>query len=122
MVKNYPHIFEPIQIGRMTVRNRINMSAMTTLYAGSDGEVTDQLVQYYAARARGGAGMVTIEGAYINDTGLQIPCSINVSNDKYVPGLSRIANAIKDNGACAVLQLIHSGVICSGGKHSPLRS
>lgn len=110
MVKNYPHIFEPIQIGRMTVRNRINMSAMTTLYAGSDGEVTDQLVQYYAARARGGAGMVTIEGAYINDTGLQIPCSINVSNDKYVPGLSRIANAIKDNGACAVLQLIHSGV------------
>ncbi|MBQ6622202.1 MAG: FAD-dependent oxidoreductase [Mogibacterium sp.] len=110
MVKQFPHIFEPIQIGKLRVRNRINMSAMTTLYAGSDGEVTDQLVQYYGARARGGAGMVTVEGAYINDSGLQIPCSINISNDKYVPGLSRIANAIKDNGAAAVLQLIHSGV------------
>ena len=36
MVKQFPHIFEPIQIGKLRVRNRINMSAMTTLYAGSD--------------------------------------------------------------------------------------
>lgn len=110
MSDNYSKILQPITIGNLTVRNRINMAPMTTLYAGSDGEVTDQLMQYYAARARGGAGMVTIEGAYVNDTGLQIPCSINVSNDKYIPGLSRIANAIKDNGAKAVLQLIHAGI------------
>ena len=110
MSTNYPNVLKPIKIGSMTVKNRINMAPMTTLFAGSDGEVTDQLMQYYAARARGGAGMVTIEGAYINETGLQIPCSINVSDDKFVPGLSRIANAIKDNGSCAVLQLIHSGV------------
>ena len=63
MVKNYPNIFTPLQIGSLKVHNRINMSAMTTLYAGSDGEVTNQLVQYYGARARGGAGMVTVEGA-----------------------------------------------------------
>ncbi len=110
MSNSYNHVLSPIQIGKMHVRNRITMAPMTTLYAGSDGEATYQLVQYYAARARGGAGMVTVEGAYINDTGLQIPCSINVSDDKYIPGLSRIANAIKDNGAKAVLQLIHSGV------------
>ena len=110
MKQKYEKIFTPIQIGQLTVRNRINMAPMTTLYAGSDGEVTDQLVQYYAARARGGTGMITIEGAYINATGLQIPCSINVSDDKFIPGLSRIATAIKDNGATAVLQLIHSGV------------
>lgn len=110
MVKGYSKIFEPISIGNLTIRNRINMAPMTTLYAGSNGEVTDQLMQYYAARARGGAGMITVEGAYINDSGLQIPCSINVSDDKFIPGLSRIATAIKDNGAAAVLQLIHSGV------------
>lgn len=110
MSNNYSRILQPITIGSLRVRNRINMAPMTTLYAGSNGEVTDQLMQYYAARARGGVGMITIEGAYINDTGLQIPCSINVSNDKYIPGLSRVANAIKDNGATAVLQLIHSGI------------
>ncbi len=110
MNNSYSKILEPIKIGNLTIRNRINMAPMTTLYAGSDGQVTDQLMQYYAARARGGTGMITIEGAYINDTGLQIPCSINVSNDKYIPGLSRIANAIKDNGSVAVLQLIHAGI------------
>lgn len=110
MSMTYSKILEPIQIGKVRVRNRINMAPMTTLYAGSDGEVTDQLMQYYAARARGGAGMVTVEGAYVNDNGLQIPCSINVSNDRYIPGLSRIANAIKDNGSVAVLQLIHAGI------------
>ena len=110
MSMTYSKILEPIQIGRLRVRNRINMAPMTTLYAGSDGEVTDQLMQYYAARARGGTGMVTVEGAYVNDNGLQIPCSINVSDDRYIPGLSRIANAIKDNGAAAVLQLIHAGI------------
>ncbi|MBP1924308.1 2,4-dienoyl-CoA reductase-like NADH-dependent reductase (Old Yellow Enzyme family)/thioredoxin reductase [Sedimentibacter acidaminivorans] len=106
----YSKVLEPIKIGNLTVRNRINMAPMTTLYAGSDGQVTDQLMQYYAARARGGTGMITIEGAYVNENGLQIPCSINVSNDKYIPGLSRIANAIKDNGSVAVLQLIHAGI------------
>jgi len=109
-MQNFSKIFEPITIGTMSVKNRINMAPMTTLYAGSDGEVTDQLMEYYCARARGGTGMITVEGAYINETGLQIPCSINVSNDKFIPGLSRIATAIKDNGSKAVLQLIHSGV------------
>lgn len=109
-MRKYPKILEEIKIGNLRVKNRINMAPMTTLYAGSNGEVTEQLVQYYAARARGGTGMITVEGAYINETGIQIPCSINVSDEKYVPGLSKLATAIKDNGSVAVLQLIHSGI------------
>jgi len=81
-MRKYPKILEEIKIGNLRVKNRINMAPMTTLYAGSNGEVTEQLVQYYAARARGGTGMITVEGAYINETGIQIPCSINVSDEK----------------------------------------
>ncbi|ACB86130.1 NAD(P)/FAD-dependent oxidoreductase [Natranaerobius thermophilus] len=110
MDKKYSKIFEPINIGGVEVRNRINMAPMTTLYAGHNGEVTEQIVQYYGARARGGTGMVTVEGAYVNEMGIQIPGSINVSDDKYIPGLSRVADAIKGNGGVAVLQLIHSGI------------
>lgn len=110
MDKRYSKILEPIKIGNVKIRNRINMAPMTTLYAGHNGEITEQCVQYYGARARGGTGMVTVEGAYVNETGLQIPCSINVSDDKFIPGLSRVADAIKDNGGVAVLQLIHSGI------------
>lgn len=108
MYKKYPKILEPIKIGNVQVKNRINMVPMTTLYAGHNGEITEQAVQYYKARACGGTGMVTVEGAYVNETGLQIPASINVSDDKFIPGLSRVADGIKDNGAVAVLQLIHS--------------
>lgn len=110
MKNKFTKILEPFYIGNIKVPNRISMAPMTTLYAGQDGQVTDQLVEYYAARARGGTGMVTVEGAYVNETGLQIPASINVSEDKFIPGLSRIADGIKDNGAVAVLQLIHSGI------------
>lgn len=110
MENNYSKLLEPIVIGGIKVRNRVNMAPMTTLYAGHNGEITEQCVQYYAARARGGSGMITVEGAYVNETGLQIPASINVSNDKFIPGLSRLANGIKDNGGIAVLQLIHSGI------------
>lgn len=110
MSKQFSKILEPINIGGVKVRNRINMAPMTTLYAGDNGEITEECVQYYGARARGGTGMVTLEGAYVNETGMQIPCSINVSDDKFIPGLSRVADAIKDNGGVAVLQLIHSGI------------
>ena len=110
MSTQFSAILEPITIGSVTVRNRINMAPMTTLYAGENGEITEQCVQYYGARAHGGTGMVTVEGAYVNGSGLQIPCSINVSEDRFIPGLSRIADAIKDNGGTAVLQLIHSGI------------
>lgn len=110
MGDKFSKILEPIYIGKVKVRNRIAMAPMTTLYAGHNGEVTDQLIEYYAARSRGGTGIVTVEGAYVNETGLQIPDSINVSDDKFIPGLSRMADGIKDNGGTAVLQLIHSGV------------
>lgn len=110
MKNKFSKILNPYYIGDIKVRNRIAMAPMTTLYAGHDGQVTEQLIEYYAARAKGGAGMITVEGAYVNETGLQIPASINVSDDKFIPGLSRIADGIKDNGSVAVLQLIHSGI------------
>ena len=110
MNNSFNKILEPFYIGGVKIRNRIAMAPMTTLYAGHDGQVTQQLVEYYAARARGGTGMVTVEGAYVNETGLQIPASINICDDKFISGLSRVADEIKDNGAVAVLQLIHSGI------------
>lgn len=86
------------------------MAPMTTQYADGFGGITDKLVRYYEARAKGGTGMVTVEGAYINADALQAPTSIDISDDKCIAALSRVATVIKDNGATAVLQLIHSGV------------
>ena len=58
MADNPLKLLSPIRIGPMTVRNRIVMPAMNTSYATTDGEVTDRLVGFYRARARGGVRMM----------------------------------------------------------------
>ena len=110
MKPKYEQIFKPIGIGNLQVKNRIVMPPMTTLYAGHNGEMTDQYVEYYAARAKGGTGLITVEGAYINSTGPQLPCSLSITDDIFIAGLSRLAGRIKLNGSVAVLQLIHAGI------------
>ena len=57
------HLFSPIQIGRMTAKNRLLMSAMSINFGvDENGHVTDQLTGYLAERARGGAGMILVGG------------------------------------------------------------
>ncbi len=56
------HLFSPIQIGRMTAKNRLLMSAMSINFGVDEkGHVTDQLTGYLAARAKGGAGMIILQ-------------------------------------------------------------
>jgi 2,4-dienoyl-CoA reductase-like NADH-dependent reductase (Old Yellow Enzyme family) len=57
------HLFSPIQIGRMTAKNRLLMSAMSINFGVDENNyVTDQLTGYLAARAKGGAGMILVGG------------------------------------------------------------
>src|SRR4030095_15295075 len=59
-------LFEPIQIGGMELKNRIVMSPMTTGYAGFDQLPTPRLIDYLAARARGGVGLITLEACVVD--------------------------------------------------------
>jgi len=106
-------LFESIKIGNMLVKNRIVMAPMTTLYAGPQGEVNDRLIKHYVARARGGVGLIIVESAYINEQGCQIPASINITSDAYIPGLTLLADSIREASAdhpINCLQLIHAGI------------
>ncbi len=58
--------FEPIAIGTMIVKNRMVVPAMGTGFATPDGLVTQQMLEYYEARAQGGAGMVVVENACVD--------------------------------------------------------
>ena len=51
------HLFEPVRLGNITLKNRLVMTAMSTCYAGPGGQVTDRLTEYYATRARGGSDL-----------------------------------------------------------------
>jgi len=111
-------LFEPIIINRMVVKNRIFMPAMHMNMAGNYA-VSDRLVDFYAERARGGAGMITVGYATV-DALSGNPGNIGAHKDIYIPGLTRLATAIRDNGARSSVQLNHAGrynhSMLTGGK------
>ena len=100
-------LFQPIMINRLEVKNRIYLPAMH-LGMAVDHEVTDQLTAFYAERARGGAGMICVGYATINDLAGSTQ-NIGAHDDAFIPGLTRLAAAIRENGARSAVQLNHAG-------------
>lgn len=105
----YLHLFKEANLGTLRARNRIVMPPMGTNYSNDAGEVTDRLVAYYKERAAGGAGTIIVEVAAVHPGGRAIPRQIAIWDDKYIKGLSRLAAAIKGEGALAFIQLHHAG-------------
>ena len=60
--KNFPNLFQEGQIGNLKIRNRIVMSPMMTHFGGIMGEVTQQTIDHYATRAKGGVGLIITGG------------------------------------------------------------
>ncbi|WP_254769204.1 FAD-dependent oxidoreductase [Salinilacihabitans rarus] len=103
-------LFEPTTIGEMDVRNRLVMPPMGTNYADENGAVTERMLDYYAERARGGVGMVVVEVAAVEyPAGKAITRQLRIDDDKYVAGLSRLADRIGAHGARSVVQIHHAG-------------
>jgi 2,4-dienoyl-CoA reductase (NADPH2) len=100
-------LFEPVRINRMEIKNRIYMPAMH-LNMAQKFEVTDPLVDFYAERARGGAGMIAVGYATVDEFSGSA-ANIGAHADAFIPGLARLAAAIRENGARAVLQINHAG-------------
>ncbi|MFC2146603.1 FAD-dependent oxidoreductase [Acidobacteriota bacterium] len=109
--KKYPHIFQPGKIGKMEVKNRIKYASTETNFNYGDGFVADKEVAYMEAQARGGAGIVTTQGAYTDPRGegQGYVGMMGIWDDKFIPGLKRIADAIHKHDAKAILQLMHCG-------------
>ncbi len=107
----YPHVFSPGRIGPLTAKNRIKYAATETNFNTQDGFVTDKEIAYLAAQAKGGAGIVTTQGAYpdLLGEGKGFRGTMSIAHDRFIPGLAKLARAIKDNGALSCLQILHCG-------------
>ena len=66
MKKDYPKIFEPFTVRRMTIKNRIVMTPMGTNYGETDGQPSFLHLNYYELRARGGTGLIIVENANVD--------------------------------------------------------
>jgi len=100
-------LFEPIKINKSEFKNRIYIPAMHLSMTG-DFTVTDRMIDFYAERARGGVGAICCGFATVDELAGNMTF-IGAHDDKFVPGLTKLASAIKENGARAVLQLNHAG-------------
>lgn len=97
-------LFSPIQIRGMELRNRVVMPAMGTRMASADGEVTDRLIGYHAARAAGGSGLNIVEVAAVHSKSAPA-YFVSISEDSYIEGHQRLTDAIHANGGKAGIQL-----------------
>jgi 2,4-dienoyl-CoA reductase-like NADH-dependent reductase (Old Yellow Enzyme family) len=103
------HLWNPGRIGGVEIRNRIVMPSMTTRLADEDGFVTEALLGYFAARAEGGAGLVTVEMASPERAGRHRRRELGVYDGRFVPGLARLVERLHAEGARASIQLGHGG-------------
>lgn len=108
----FEHVFAPIRIRDMELKNRIIMPAMGTRMADENGNVTDKLVAYHAARAKGGCGLNIVEVAAVHTPSAPAHF-VSISEDCYIEGHKKLTDAIHQNGGKAGLQLWQGSIAVS---------
>jgi len=104
----YEHIFTPFRIGRMIVKNRIEVAPAMPMLASIDGDVTPELIEWERALARGGAGIVTIGDTPVsNELAMNIGHVLNLGIDKSMNTINRLAETIQRYGAKASIELTY---------------
>lgn len=107
---NYKMLFSPMKIGNCEIKNRIVMSPMLMGFGQFDGCATEQMMDYYEERAKGGTGLIITEICRINDKhGAAAFAQLGASHDYQIAGLSEFANRIHRHGAKLFVQLHHPG-------------
>lgn len=106
MTNAYPHLFSPVKIAETTVKNRIFMPPISTNLADK-GYVTDALVAHYAARAKGGVGLIVTEVTTVEPTYIYLPGDMSISDDSFIPGWEKLTKAVHQYGAKIMPQLFH---------------
>ncbi|MBO7384891.1 MAG: FAD-dependent oxidoreductase, partial [Clostridia bacterium] len=109
MQTKYPHLFSPVNIGKVTLRNRVVMAAMG-MSQSDHGFVNEAVLNHYAARAKGGVGAVVVEVTCVDaPLGLNTNGMLVIDGDQYIPGMAKLAETIHAGGAKAFLQISHTG-------------
>lgn len=108
---NYEHLFSPIKIGTLTLRNRVVMGAMGNSMANEDQTIGEGARAYYAERAKGGVGLIINEATRVTDEvhGKMQDRQTSVASDRLIPTLSKLADSVHFYGGAIFIQLHHPG-------------
>jgi len=108
-MKSLSKLFSPIKIGSMELKNRIAMAPMATDFANEDGTLSQRLIDYHEARAKGGAGLIILEVTTIDSLSPYVPKTISLWDDKFIPGFKELTDAVHAHGAGVIPQISHPG-------------
>ncbi|MBQ3087977.1 MAG: FAD-dependent oxidoreductase [Clostridia bacterium] len=109
MNTKYPHLLSPARIGKVELRNKTVMAAMGMSQA-DNGFVNTAVLNHYAERAKGGVGAIIVEVTCVDaPLGLNTKGMLVIDDDKYIPGMTQLADVIHEGGSKAFLQISHTG-------------
>lgn len=105
-MKEFSHLFSPIKVGETVVKNRVFMPPISTNLADK-GYVTDALVAHYAARAKGGVGLIVTEVTTVEPTYIYLPGDMSIHDDSFIPGWKKLIEAVHQYDCKILPQLFH---------------
>ncbi|MDB5767876.1 MAG: stcD [Collimonas fungivorans] len=107
----YPTLFSPLTLNQVTLRNRVVSTAHAEVYAEAGGLPGERYIRYYEEKAKGGLGLAICGGS--STVSIDSPQgwwkSVNLTTDKVIEPLSRLAEAMHRHGAKIMIQATHMG-------------
>jgi len=109
-MNKFSALFQEGNIGTMRLKNRLIMPAMGNGLADGDCNITQRMLDYYRARAKGGVGLIVTQSAFVTaeDT---FPYDMALYDDSFIPGLKKLVDVIHEEGARVSIQLMHWGML-----------
>ncbi len=114
VLKQFPHLFEPLSIGNLYIRNRVFISAHTTMLAENGGP-GEKLIAFLEAKAKGGAGLIISEAVNAHPSGSESKNELCSWEPFFPEGLKKLRERLDLYGTIFFVQLFHSG---GGGTHA----
>jgi 2,4-dienoyl-CoA reductase-like NADH-dependent reductase (Old Yellow Enzyme family)/thioredoxin reductase len=108
-MEQFERLFSPIKIGTLELRNRFIVPPMATTLAHEDCTVSQALIDYWVARAKGGWGLLIVEFSSVDPLGKVGPCHPGIWNDGFVPGLKALTDAVHHYDVKIAIQISHTG-------------
>lgn len=106
----YDLLFSPMKIGNVEIKNRVVMAPMLMGFGTFNGDATEQMINYYEERAKGGTGLIVTEITRVNDlTGASSFGQLSASKDRNIPSIKKLAHSVQKHGAKIFVELHHPG-------------
>ena len=104
------HLGEPLRIGNVTAKNRVWLAPLWTRLGSVTGEVTPEILDHYASRAKGGLGAICHEASAVDGDHPWIEPELRIDDNQFIPGLSKLVDAVHLYNTPIIIQLHHAGM------------